>query len=143
MSKYRGLSPTNPYPLRYTVRMNAFDPIPLNTNWQMNDGVVLPRLSHWTPRSLAQGEKVELRQVFDLEPIGEVCLRFLLHIEAVPDERTVSMNSWDVAVGESGQGLVADVTDYVTLEDNVLLLTVNQNGIFGEVRLERVPCETV
>ena len=96
----------------------------------------------WTRHSLAQGETVELRYLFDLEPIGEVCLRFFLHIDAAPGATTVKMNEWDVATMQDGQGLVADVTDFVTLEDNMLLLRVSQSGTFGQVWLERIPCET-
>ncbi len=128
--------------MRYTLCMNDFDLIPLNLNWQMNGADRFSTLADWTQHSFAQGETVELRQVFDLEPIGEVCLRFFLHIEAAPDDTTVKMNAWDVGMIQDGQSLIADITDYVTLDDNVLLLTVCQNGIFGEVRLERVPCET-
>jgi len=85
---------------------------------------------------------IELRRTFDLEPIGEVCLRFFLHIEAAPDETAVTMNGWNVGKVSAGQPLMADVTDFVTLEDNVLLLVVHQKGKFGDVWVARVPCET-
>jgi hypothetical protein len=128
--------------LGYTLRMNDFDPINLNYNWLINGAHPLPSLTDW-PEYFAKNEKIKLRRMFDLEPIGEVCLHFILHIEAAPDDTTVKMNVWDVGIVQAGHSLIADVTDYVTLEDNVLLLTVSQKAIFGEVWLERVPCEGI
>src|SRR5262245_14362853 len=71
--------------------------------------------------------------IFDLDPIGEVCLRFLLHIDSAPPGISVEMNRWHLGITQTGTPFIADVTDYVTLEDNVLLLTVNQPGQFGVV----------
>jgi hypothetical protein len=120
--------------------MNDFDPIILNSNWLINGAHSLPSLVD-CHLDLAEDVTVELQKMFELEPIGEVCLRFFLHIEAAPNDTTVTMNGWDVGKVSSGQPMVADVTDFVTLEDNVLLLIVNQKGRFGEVWLARVPCE--
>lgn len=121
--------------------MNDFDPIILNSNWLINGAHSLPSLVDCY-LDLAEDVTIELQRMFDLEPIGEVCLRFFLHIEAAPDDTTVTMNGWDVGRVQAGQLLVADVTDFVTLEDNALLLNVNQQGRFGEVWLARVLCET-
>jgi hypothetical protein len=122
--------------------MNDFDPITLNSNWLINGAHLLPSLVD-CHLDLAEDVTIELQRMFDLEPIGEVCLRFYLHIEAAPDDTTVTMNGWDVGKVSAGQLLVVDVNDFVTLEDNVLLLKVNQKGRFGDIWLERVPCETV
>jgi len=119
--------------------MSTFELIFLNTDWQVNSGDMLPKLSDLS-HQLPDGKPIEMRRAFDLEPIGEVCLRFILHIDAAPDETTVQMNGWAVGVVQAGQPLVADVTDYVTLEDNGLVLTVHYNGTFGDVWLARVPC---
>jgi hypothetical protein len=124
--------------------MNDFDPIILNSNWLTVGAHPLSSLSLVDCYvDLAEDATIELRRMFDLEPIGEVCLRFFLHIEAAPNDTTVTMNGCDVGKVLAGQPLVADVTDLVTLEDNVLLLVVHQKGRFGEVWLERVPCEEI
>jgi hypothetical protein len=122
--------------------MNDFDSIPLNTNWQIDGVHPLPNLSDWS-QYFAKNENIKLRRMFDLEPIGDVCLRFFLHIDAAPDDTTIKMNAWEVGKVENGQVFIADVTDFVTLEDNVLLLSVTRSGKFGSMWLERVPCETV
>lgn len=109
--------------------METFDPIPLNI-----------KESHADSKN---GEPLHLSYSFDLDPIGEVCLRFFLHIDSAPAGTTVAMNRWQVGISQIGQPFIADVTDYVTLEDNVLLLKVNQPGTFGAVWLERVPCEKI
>jgi hypothetical protein len=79
--------------------------------------------------------------IFDLDPIGELCLRFVLHIDNVPAGTTIDLNRWHIGITPDNHAFIADVTDYVTLEDNVLRLTVRQSGAFGAVWLERVPCE--
>ncbi|MEO8612158.1 MAG: hypothetical protein ABI690_29960 [Chloroflexota bacterium] len=109
--------------------MTTFDPIPLTIN---------P-----TPEDLKNGEILYRSHAFDLDPIAEVCLRFVLHIDFAPDAITVNMNRWQVGITQIGQPFVADVTDYVTLEDNVMLLNVNQPGSFGAIWLDRVPCEEI
>jgi hypothetical protein len=60
-----------------------------------------------------------------------------------PDGTAVDMNRWHIGTTQAGQPFIADVTDYVTLEDNVLLLQVERPGAFGAVWLERVPCEEI
>jgi hypothetical protein len=109
------------------VFMATFDPIPLK-----------PNISHEEPKN---GEAVHRFRLFNLEPIGEVCLRFFLHIESAPDRTTVNMNRWQAGITQAGQPFVTDVTDYVTLEDNVLLLQIKQPGAFGAIWLEPTPCE--
>jgi hypothetical protein len=109
--------------------MEAFDLIRLNLKESYTD-----------PKN---GECLHLSQTFDLDPIGEVCLRFFLHIDSAPDGTAVAMNRWHVGITQTGQPFIADVTDYVTLEENVMLLTVNQPGQFGAVWLESVPCEEI
>lgn len=107
--------------------MTTFDPILLDIN-----GV------HEHPEI---GEPIRLQHTFDLEPIREICLRFVLHIDSAPRGTIVEMNRWQVGATQAGQPFITEVTDYVTLENNVLLLQVNQPGEFGGIWLERVPCE--
>jgi len=138
-SMCQDLSPTSPYLLRYNHHMTTLDPIPLNTQWQLNNEAKLFSLVDLSLRNGA----AELRRTFDLEPIGDVCLRFYLHIDAAPEGTAVSMNGREVGTIQAGQSFVADVTDNVTLEDNVLLLKVSRGGRFGAVWLGRVPCESL
>ena len=138
--------------------MTAFSPIPLNTDWrsyppedidpvygatQLDDSSwdVLPTLSDWPRHLLGREEIIHLQRKFDLEPIGGVCLRFILHIQAAPDNTSVYVNGWHVGTIQKGESLNADVTDYVTLEGNVLLLKVTKPGIFGDVYLNPMPCD--
>lgn len=86
---------------------------------------------------------LQLRCTFDLEPIGDVCLRFFLHIDDAPAGTTVDMNRWRVGLTQVGQSFITDVTDYVTLEDNILLLQGDLPGEVGSVWLERIPCEKI
>jgi hypothetical protein len=109
--------------------MKNFDPIPLDVN----------------PSNvpIKNGESVQLRHTFDLEPISEICLRFYLHIDSSPDGTIVHLNRWQVGPTQSDQPFIADVTDYVSLEDNLLLLDINTTGTLGNIWLERVPCEAL
>ncbi|MBZ0290607.1 MAG: hypothetical protein K8I30_23485 [Anaerolineae bacterium] len=108
--------------------MTTFDPISLD---------LLPVTSH-----VQSGGSIHLQCTFDLDPIGEVCLRFVLHIDAAPVGTTVDLNRWHMSITPENQPFIADVTDFVTLEDNVLLLQLRETGMVGAVWLERVPCET-
>jgi hypothetical protein len=120
-------SPDRPLFCVIITIMTAFDPIPLNLNESRADS--------------KNGEPLHLFQTFDLDPIGEICLRFFLHIDSAPDGAVVKMNRWRVGITQTGQSFIADVTDYVTLEDNVLFLQLNQPGALGAIWLERIPCE--
>jgi hypothetical protein len=117
--------------------MKTFEPISLDNHWQLNTERDSFSLSDW----LLQHGMVELRRMFDLEPIGEVCLRFYLHVDAAPGGTAVSMNGHEVGTVQAGQSFAADVTDDLTLENNLLLLKVSQRGVFASVWLERIPCD--
>src|SRR5690554_4775809 len=90
--------------------MNPFDPIMLDTGWRLSGHANLVSI-----QNLRADAAQELRRTFDLQPIGEVCLRFLLHIESAPGGTAVSVNGYDAGVTIHGQPFVADVTDSLTL----------------------------
>ncbi len=138
--------------------MTALTPIVLNTDWrsyppeeidpvygasQLDESSwdIISTLSDWPRHLLGHNGTVHLRRKFDLEPIGDVCLRFMLRLEAAPDGTAVYVNGWHAGTIQQGQPLTSDVTDYVMLEGNVLLLNVTEPGRFGEVQLRRVPCD--
>ncbi len=87
---------------------------------------------------------LHLKKTFDLEPIGEVCLRYHLHLESAPPATQVFVNGWHVGTTQAEKALVSDVTDYVTLEGNVILLKVSRKkGDIGAVYLLPIPCAGV
>jgi hypothetical protein len=146
--------------LRYNGGMTHFPSISLNTDWrsyppddtdplysasQLDDSSWdhLSILADWPRHLLGQAETIHLQRKFDLEPIGDVCIRIFLHLEAAPEATSVYVNGWHVGTSQSEQPLIADVTDYVTLQDNVLLLKVSKAGRLGAVSLQRIPCDEV
>ncbi len=104
---------------------------------------VLDSLNDWTGELLSRFETLHLRQIFDLEPIGDICVRYVLHVDAAPENTTVFVNGWHVGMTEAGKTFAADVTDYVTLEGNILLLKVSKKGALKDIWLQPVPCETL
>jgi hypothetical protein len=138
--------------------MILLDPIYLNTEWlcyplpdvnpayiaAYNDDStweVLVKLADWPRHLLQQTKIVFLHHRFDLEPIGNICLRFILHLEDAPDGTNVILNGQHLETFYGGQPFEKDVTDYLTLDDNLLRFEVKKVGPFGDVRLKRVPCE--
>jgi hypothetical protein len=102
---------------------------------------VLARIEDF-PRDVVQFyRELHLRHVFDLEPIADQCLRFHLMVDEAPRGTQFYVNGWHVGtMGDSP--LVSDVTDYVTLEGNVLLLKLtSERGTFKWLRLQPVPCD--
>lgn len=85
--------------------------------------------------------KLNLRHTFDLEPIGDVCLRFFLRLETAPTGTEIYVNGWHAGTTQAGKSLISDVTDYVTLEGNVLLLKLTRKGDLHGLSLQPVPCD--
>jgi hypothetical protein len=102
---------------------------------------VLNALSAWPRRLLAQADTLHLRHTFDLEPITDICLCYLLHVETAPAGTTVFVNGWHVGTIEPGKALVSDVTNYVSLENNVILLKMTKKADLQGFWLQPVPCE--
>lgn len=106
--------------------MANLNPIHIDSNWHYQ---------------LGEYSIAYLRRSVDLEPIEDVCIRYWLCIEAAPNETQVWINKVDLGRTVDGEVFNADVTDYVSLEDNELLFVVSRQGSFGNVWIERVPCE--
>lgn len=102
---------------------------------------VLARIEEF-PRDVVQFyRELHLRRRFDLEPIEDQCLRFHLMVDEAPKGTQFYINGWHVGTA-AGSPLISDVTDYVTLEGNVLLLKLTSaRGAFRGLRLQPVPCE--
>ncbi len=119
--------------------------ISLNTHWRQtsapdaDDGSDVPLLAQFEPRRI-KGKMAWLEREFDL-PMQDVCINYLLRIDAVAQGTHLSINGRDF--GEIAAPLEIDVTDNVALEDNKIVLRVLHNafGAFGTVQLIAVPCE--
>lgn len=144
--------------LCYNPGMATLDSIPLTQVWRVyppqevdptygssqldeSSWDCIPALADWPRHLLAREGMIYLRRTFDLEPIEDVCLRFILHVETAPEGTAVYINGWHAGTVQAGAALVSDVTDYVTLEDNVLLLKVSRRGEFGGLWLQPLPCD--
>lgn len=103
----------------------------------------LAQLAAWPREVLSFYGELHLQHTFDLEPIGDVCVRYQLHLEATPAETSVFVNGWQVGTMQAGQSLTVDVTDYVTLEANLILMKVSKKGDIGAIWLQPVPCDGV
>lgn len=118
-------------------------PIILNCRWQYStDGAAwfpLSALTHWPPPLLTLSGTVFLRRSVFLTP-ADICARYWLALETAPAGTEVFVNGWRVGTTD-GTPFRANVTDQVTLDDNVIELTVRQPGAFGQVVLQAEPCE--
>lgn len=84
---------------------------------------------------------LHLRHQFDLEPINDVCIRYWFHIDSSPEKTAIYINGWHVGTTQGVGELAADVTDYVSLEANVLLLKIIKKGGSGRIWLQPVRCD--
>lgn len=103
---------------------------------------VLDNLSDYPRELIAQTGTLNLRHAFDLEPIGDVCLRFELHLTIAPRDTQVYVNGWHLGTFQVGQPFQADVTDYVSLEDNFVLLKISRRGDLGGLSIDPIPCDS-
>ncbi len=103
---------------------------------------VLPQLSDYPRDLIAVSSSLHLRHTFDLEPISDVCVRIHLHLQHAPNDTQVYVNGWHVGATKSAEVLFADITDYVSLEDNLLLLKLTRSGDLHGLFVQRVPCES-
>ncbi len=136
------------------------NPISLDTNWryfptEVIDPIygateldesswgVLPQISDYPRDLIAYSGTLNLRHTFDLEPIHDVCIRYHLHLIIAPVGTQVFVNGWHIGTFQAHQSLTADVTDYVTLEDNFILLKLSHRGDLSGLSLEPVPCDGI
>ncbi len=103
---------------------------------------VLPQVADYPRDLIAVSGTLNLRRTFDLEPIGDVCLRFHLHVDRAPIGTQVYVNGWHLGTMQSTEALQAEVTDYVTLEDNFILLKLSYSGELHGLSIQPIPCES-
>ncbi|MCB9453933.1 MAG: hypothetical protein H6672_21075 [Anaerolineaceae bacterium] len=88
----------------------------------------------------SQSDSMAWVQTFDLQPT-EVCVHYWLHIDPLPYSATITLNGHAVGEAPGGQPFAVDVTDYVWLEQNSLVLQLAQAVQPGRSWLQPVPCE--
>jgi hypothetical protein len=72
-------------------------------------------------------EVIWLRKRFDLTP-AEACLRYFLRYEGRAFPMTIYLRGQAIAQYDKNSVLDVDVTDYVSLDDNVLVLAIRFKG---------------
>jgi hypothetical protein len=133
--------------------MTTLPYITLNTDWRCDyfeiepslyefmDGIDVPVLQAWAfDRRMTEGWGAWLQRKFDVPPIENVCVNFMLNIKRVPTGAQLIINGRDFGIISAPFSF--DVTDYITLEDNIIafLVPCEASGSFGDVRLRVVPC---
>lgn len=103
---------------------------------------ILSQLADYPRDLIAVSGTLNLRRTFDLEPIGEICLRFYLQLDHAPIGTQVYVNGWHLGTVQSTEPLNADITDYVSLEDNLILLKLTHSGDLGGLSIRPIPCKT-
>ena len=102
---------------------------------------ILPHITDYPRDLIAVSGTLNLRHTFDLEAIGDVCLRIHFDLKRAPLGTQVYVNGWHVGTVQIAEPLHADVTDYVSLEDNLLLLKLTHSGDLNGLSIQRIPCE--
>lgn len=120
-------------------RCDYFEDIPTLHDFMPTSPV--PSLTQWRfDRTRDENWRAWLEKRFDL-PMRDVCVNYVLRIDHVPEGTRLYVNGR--AFGEIAAPMSADVTDYVTLEENVIALRVpsGTEGAFSDIRLVAVPCK--
>jgi hypothetical protein len=135
-------------------------PIPLDTGWEAEYFELEPDLYEWAaaPQPVARLSRwqcaarydetwaVVLSTRFDVPPIDEVCLHFVLHLAHAPGPVTLYLNGRRLGEIDGREPFALDVTDFITLEDNRLQIRIEcacfeRGERFGPILLQRVECE--
>ncbi len=135
--------------------MSSLPNLSLNNDWVCNtfeldpdlyefahDGQPVADLRAWAcDRRYDDGWAAWLQKTFDL-PMTDVCINYTLRIARAPKGTVVSINGTRLGEMNNGNLFEMDVTDYVTLEDNVIRFRVicGGEGSFGDIILEGIPC---
>jgi|GEM_PF-1866632 len=116
--------------------------ISLNTNWQYHFAdqsddysSVTHKNSNWDWTTLTDFPPAEvsahyglwLRKSFDLHPT-EACVRYFLCCDVMAYQMTIYLRGQVIVQCERGDVLDVDITDYVSLDDNVLVLAIRLDG---------------
>jgi hypothetical protein len=114
----------------------------LNKNWQycaadINEDFSSPQLddTEWAyvtdvgfdALMRAPSDMIWLRQRFDLS-LTDVCMRYFLRCDGCFVPMTIYLRGRVVAIYRADEALDVDITDYVSLDDNVLALSIAPLG---------------
>lgn len=101
---------------------------------------VLPQLAEYPRDIFSFYHELQLRRTFDVPPIGDVCLRFHLNLQVAPSGTQLFINGWHIGTVQHGQALTVDVTDFISLEDNLILIKLARKGDLHSLTLQPIPC---
>ena len=123
----------------------ALSSISIDANWTCEiDGALKPvtSLSVCDLDGLrGDGEDIRLRHIFVLNPT-DYCVNYLLQFDSLPDDTAIYINGERLTVDPTeGNGI--DITAYVALDDNELVLHVGAGAVgrIEGVRLQPVACD--
>jgi hypothetical protein len=143
-------------------RMMTISAISLDTNWSYlfagnvrsdysgadvddRQWIPLPGITDWVVTKSAQTGADWFRRRVTLTPT-EHCVRYIMHIEKVPERVDVYVNGYLVGTVEGKRSAKFDVTDHVFLGENILAIKLTKtsakySGFFGRIVLQPEPCE--
>ena len=84
--------------------------------WTTFTDILIPRLS--------PSDVIWLRKRFDLNP-AEACVQYFLRCKNIAYPMTVYLRGQKVIAGEANSRINVDITNYVALEDNVIVLEIH------------------
>ncbi len=117
-----------------------FEDIP--TLYEFMETYPVASLAKWRfDKTRAENWIAWLQKKFDL-PLRDVCVSYWLCIDSAPAATRLYINGRDFGVVATP--LRFDVTDYVTLDDNVIAFRVpcEMRGSFSDIRLTAFPCSS-
>ncbi|RMF82572.1 MAG: hypothetical protein D6737_01400 [Chloroflexi bacterium] len=100
----------------------------------------LHTLNDWPQMLLSYNEALYFRHCFTLAPT-QACVHYHFHIEHAPPQTDVYINGLHLGTTDDNAHFDRDITNFVSLDNNVVLLKVCHVGTFGEARLYAVPCD--
>lgn len=122
--------------------------ISLDTNWQYHFAIqsedyssVIADNATWDSMSFTEFPLLDispsgilwLRKQFDLNPT-ETCVRYFLQCDAIAYPMTIYLRGQMIAQYDDNVGLDIDITDYVSLDDNLLVLAMHLDGHTNDIQ---------
>lgn len=111
------------------------------TLYEFMETHAIPLLQSWTfDKRMNENWAAWIWRTFDLPPMDDICLNYVLSISQTPDRVELHLNGRNL--GMISAPLEIDVTDMVTLDENRIAFRVpcDAEGQFGDIRLRAVPC---
>lgn len=93
-----------------------------DSDWDWTTFTEIPNLA------MSPDDVIWLRKRFDLNPT-EACIRYFLRCDGCAYPMTIYLRGQAIAHYDIGSNLDVDVTDYVSLDDNILVLAIRFGGV--------------